>query len=219
MSKDLELLRFNMVEQQIRPWEVLDQKVLSLLFEVKREDFIADKYKAMAFVDMEIPLGHGQFMLAPKLEARLIQSAQIQSTDKVLIVGTGSGYATALAAKQAHVVYSVDIIPEFHQTAQANLAKYGFHNVMLETGDASKGWSHHAPYDVIILMGSIPILHDGFQKDLNVGGRLVVIEGDDPVMTAKLITHVSNGVFNSQDLFETSILPLAHALQPERFVF
>lgn len=114
-----------------------------------------------------------------------------------MIVGTGSGYATALTAKQAHVVYSVDIIPEFHQTAQANLAKYGFHNVMLETGDASKGWSHHAPYDVIILMGSIPILRR-ISKDLNVGGRLVVIEGDDPVMTAKLITHVSNGVFNGQ---------------------
>ncbi len=216
---DVERARFNMVEQQIRPWEVLDQRVLDLLFQVRREEFVPPQYRALAFADMEIPIGHGEKMLAPRLEARLLQELAPQPGDKILEVGTGSGYMTALLANLGGHVYSVDIVAEFMQASGAKLGAQGISNVTLETGDAARGWEKHAPYDAIVLTGSLPVLPDAFQKSLRPGGRLIAVVGEPPVMEALLITCVAAGACNSTGLFETCIAPLRNALQPERFVF
>jgi len=216
---DFERARFNMVEQQIRPWEVLDQQVLDLLFRVKREDFVPAQYRALAFADLEIPIGHGETMLAPKIEARMLQELALQPEDSVLEVGTGSGYMTALLASLGKHVYSVDIIGEFTKTAASRLAAHGITNVTLETGDAARGWDRHAPYDAIIVTGSVPILAEAFRQSLKPGGRLVAVVGEAPVMEARLITRVAAGAFSSVGLFETCIAPLQNAPRPERFVF
>lgn len=216
---DLEHARFNMVEQQIRPWEVLDQQVLDLLLRVHREDYVPEQYRALAFADMEIPLGHGEKMLQPKLEARMLQELAVKNSDRILEVGTGSGYMTALLASLGNHVYSVDIVPEFTRSAAAKLTAHGISNVTLESGDAARGWDKRAPYDVIVLTGSVPVLPEAFQKSLKPGGRLIAIVGEPPVMEAQLITYASAGACNSISLFETCIAPLKNALQPERFVF
>jgi len=216
---DLERARFNMVEQQIRPWEVLDPQVLDLLFEVRREDFVPPQYRALAFSDLEIPLGHGEVMLAPKLEARMLQTLALRPSDRVLEVGTGSGYMTALLARLGAHVCSVDIVPEFSAAAAAKLKAHGIANVTLETGDAARGWNAHAPYDVIVLTGSVPLLSDAFQNSLAAGGRLLAVVGDAPVMEVRLVTCAAPGAYASLSLFETCIAPLKNAPQPERFVF
>jgi protein-L-isoaspartate(D-aspartate) O-methyltransferase len=216
---DIEQARFNMVEQQIRPWDVLDQTVLDLLFKVRREEFVPAAYRSLAFVDMEIPLGHGESMWSPKLEARCVQSLQLKKTDRVLEIGTGSGYLTALLASMAGFVHSVDVHAEFPKDAEARLKAHGFDNVTLEAGDASRGWEKHAPYDVIVVTGSLPLMPDNLPAQLNPGGRLFAVVGDDPVMNAELVTCVARGVYRSENLFETSLKPLVNALQPERFSF
>ncbi len=216
---DIEQARFNMVEQQIRPWDVLDQTVLDLLFKVRREEFVPAPYRSLAFVDMEIPLGHGETMWSPKLEARCVQSLRLRKTDRVLEIGTGSGYLSALLASLAGKVHSVDIHAEFLKDAEARLRAHGFDNVMLEAGDASRGWENHAPYDVIVVTGSLPVMPDTLPAQLAPGGRLFAVVGDDPVMNAQLITCASRGVYRGEILFETSLKPLVNAPQPERFVF
>jgi len=216
---DVERARFNMVEQQIRPWEVLDQRVLDLLLRVRREEYVPPQYRGLAFADMEIPLGHGEKMLVPKMEARMVQELALAPGDRILEVGTGSGYMTALLASLGGHVYSVDIISEFTQSAGARLAGNGFTNVTLETGDAARGWDRHAPYDAIVVTGSLPVLPDAFAKSLQPGGRLIVVVGEPPVMEAQLITCVAAGACNTTGLFETCIAPLRNAPQPERFVF
>jgi protein-L-isoaspartate(D-aspartate) O-methyltransferase len=216
---DFERARFNMVEQQIRPWEVLDQRVLDLLMRVRREDYVPAQYVALAFADMEIPIGHGETMLAPKIEARMLQELALAPEDRILEVGTGSGYMTALLASLGSHVYSVDIVPEFIQTAGVKLAAHGVTNVTLESGDAARGWDRHAPYDAVVVTGSLPVLPDAFPKSLRPGGRLIVVVGEPPVMEAQLITCVSAGAYSTTGLFETCIAPLRNAVQPERFVF
>jgi len=216
---DVENARFNMVEQQIRPAEVLDQQVLDLLFRVHREEYVPPAYRSLAFADLEIPLGHGEKMLPPKLEARILQELALKPTDRVLEIGTGSGYMTALLASLAAHVYSVDIVPEFTASAAAKLRAHGINNVTLETGDAARGWDKHGPYDVIVLTGSLPLLPDAFRTSLTPGGRLFAIVGEPPIMEARLVTCISRGVYNTTDLFETCIAPLRNADQPERFVF
>jgi protein-L-isoaspartate(D-aspartate) O-methyltransferase len=216
---NVEQARFNMVEQQIRPWEVLDQQVLDLLLEVRREEFVPVQYRALAFVDMEIPLGHDEVMLAPKIEARILQELAIRKTDRILEVGTGSGYFTALLARLGGHVYSVDIIPEFVAEARRKLAAYGITNVTIDEGDAARGWGVHGPYNVIVLTGSEPALSPAFQESLAPGGRLFAIVGDPPVMEATLITRVGEGAFNSVPVFETCVAPLRNAPHPDRFVF
>jgi protein-L-isoaspartate(D-aspartate) O-methyltransferase len=216
---DVERARFNMVEQQIRTWEVLDQRVLDLLLRVHREDFVPEHYKALAFADMEIPIGHGEKMLHPKLEARMLQEIAIAETDRILEVGTGSGYMTALLASLGQHVYSVDIEPEYTRSAAAKLAAHAIRNVTLETGDAARGWDSHSPYDVIVLTGSLPLLPSSFQENLKSGGRLLAIVGEAPVMEARLITRIAAGAYHAVGLFETCITPLRNAQQPERFVF
>jgi protein-L-isoaspartate(D-aspartate) O-methyltransferase len=216
---DLEQARFNMVEQQIRPWDVLDETVLNLLSRVKREDYVPQIYRAMAFMDIEIPLGQGEAMLSPKVEARLLQELKIKPTDKVLEVGTGSGHMTALLASLAKHVHSVEIVPEFSQAAAQKLAAHDFHNVTLDVGDAARGWAKYAPYDVIVVTGSLPILSDEFIAQLNPGGRLIAFVGVPPVMEARRILMLQPGVVDTEDLFETSVRMLVNAPQPQPFVF
>ena len=220
---EIEHARFNMVEQQIRPWEVLDQEVLDLLFVVRREDFVPERYRSLAFVDMEIPLTDpavaDEKMLSPKLEARMLQELAIRPADRILEVGTGSGYMTALLAKRASHVVSVEIVPAFSALAASRLAAHGITNVTLETGDAARGWSRQAPYDAIVLTGSVAVLAEDFARSLAPGGRLLAIVGDAPVMEARLITCATSGSYSSLGLFETCVPPLRNSPQPERFVF
>ena len=216
---DVERARFNMVEQQIRPWDVLDQRVLDLLFELKREDFVPPQYRSLAFVDMEIPIGHGEKMLVPRMEARMLQELVLNSSDRTLEVGTGSGYMTALLARFSGQVYSVDMFRDFTQAAAAKLAAHGISNATLETGDAARGWDRHGPYDAIVLTGSVPVLPETFQQSLAPGGRLLAIVGEPPVMEARLVTSAAAGAWSAIGLFETCIAPLRNARQPERFTF
>lgn len=218
-STDIERARFFMVEQQIRTWEVLDPVVLDLLMRVHREDFVPAAHRALSFADMEIPLGHGEVMLSPKTEARMLQELTIKATDSVLEVGTGSGHMTALLASLGRHVYSVDIVPEFTHTAATQLSAVGIRNVTLDTGDAARGWDKHGPYDVILLTGSVPVLPDSFQQSLNPGGRLIAVVGEAPVMQTRLVTRGQGGACRTVTLFETCIPPLQNALQPQRFVF
>jgi protein-L-isoaspartate(D-aspartate) O-methyltransferase len=212
-----------MVEQQIRTWEVLDQEVLDLLFAVRREEFVPEKYRSLAFADMEIPLtdhaAAGEKMLAPKLEARMLQELAIKPADRVLEVGSGSGYMTALLAKRGAHVYSVEIVPQFSAQAAARLSAHDIHNVTLEIGDAARGWSKHAPYDAIVLTGSVPVLADEFARCLNRGGRLLAVVGEAPAMEARLVTCAASGACSEVGLFETCIPVLRNAPQPERFLF
>jgi protein-L-isoaspartate(D-aspartate) O-methyltransferase len=219
MIMDREHARFNMVESQIRTWEVLDQAILDLLFVVKREEFVPERYRALAFADIEIPIGHGEVMLTPKVEARMLQEVGIRKTDKILEVGTGSGYLTALAASLGGQVVSVERIPEFSPSAARKLAGHGIDNVQLVVGDAAEGYPTQAHYDVILLTGSVPVLPEAFRTQLAVGGRLLAIVGEAPVMTATLVSRISAQAYNSVGLFETSIPPLRNVKQPERFVF
>jgi protein-L-isoaspartate(D-aspartate) O-methyltransferase len=216
---DFELARFNMIEQQIRTWEVLDQRVLDLLFRVRREDYVPPQYRALAFADMEIPIGHGERMLQPKVEARMLQELTLGASDRVLEVGTGSGYMTALLASLAAHVYSVEIREDFTRAAAERLAKNGIANVTLETGDAARGWDKHGPYDAIVLTASVPVLPQAFEASLRTGGRLLAVVGEPPVMEAQLISAVEAGAYNRVTLFETCIAALKNAQQPERFVF
>ncbi len=215
--KNMEQARFNMVEQQIRPWDVLDVRVLDLLNKVKREQFVPADGKEMAFMDMEIPLGHGTFMWQPKLEARALQELKVKPRDHALEVGSGSGYLAALLSRLAAQVTSVEIVPELHAFAEKNLAARRIDNVTLALGDAALGWP--GLYDVIVLTGSVPVLPEAFQNSLKPGGRLFAIVGDAPAMQARLITCMAPGIFESVTLFETVVTPLQNALQPKRFVF
>ncbi|MGH8667925.1 MAG: protein-L-isoaspartate O-methyltransferase family protein [Burkholderiales bacterium] len=216
---NLEQARDNMVEQQIRTWEVLDQDVLGLLYVVPREAFVPEKHRALAFSDLQIPIGEGERMWEPKLEARVVQELKLRKTDKVLEVGTGSGYLTALLAHRAAHVVSVEIKPGLAQLGQRNLERHGADNVTLEPGDASHGWPGHAPYDTIVLTGSTPVLPPALQQQLAVGGRLFAVVGERPVMTAQLVTCTAPGAFHGVGLFETVIDPLVNAERRPQFRF
>lgn len=220
---NVEQARFNMIEQQIRTWEVLDQDVLDLLYAVRREDFVPGAYRALAFSDLEVPLyegaGEGERMMQPKVEARILQELAVRKYERVLEVGTGSGYLAALLAARAHHVHSVEISPRLKAFAEENLSRSGVENVTVELGDAAQGWPSHAPYDVIVLTGSTPVLPPSFLAQLKTGGRLFAVVGDPPVMEARLITCLGQGSHHTIDLFETSLAPLKNALQRGRFQF
>ena len=214
-----EKARFNMIEQQIRTWEVLDANVLQLFNRIPREDFVPLQYRGLAFADIEIPLGHGQTMLSPKIEGRMLQALEIKKTDKVLEIGTGSGYLTALLATLAAQVFSVEIIPELSQQARIRLAQHDIHNVTLETGDAVQGWPAHAPYDVIVYTGSMPLLPQAVTQQLAIGGRLFAVIGEPPIMEAIMIQRISQDNFRQQALFETCLPILTNAPRPTHFEF
>ena len=202
---NIEQARFNMIEQQIRPWEVLDPQVLDLLFVVKREDFVPAAYRNLAFADMEIPIGSGQVMLAPRVEARLLQELGIKKTDKVLEIGTGSGYMAALLAAAAEHVVTIENRPELAEFARQNLERAGVTNVTIEVGNGASGWSQRGPYDAIVVSGALPSLPAALLKQLRVGGRLAAIVGEAPVMEAQLVTCSAEGAYNTVNLFETVV--------------
>lgn len=218
-----ELARFNMVEQQIRTWDVLDSQILDLLFAVKREEFVPSAYRSLAFADLEIPLNDsrnpGQRMWPPKLEARVLQELHVQPTDAVLEIGTGSGYLTALLAHRAQRVISVEIDAGLAAAARAQLAAHNITNAQVETGDGARGWRTGQLFDVIVLTGSTPVLPRALTDQLKPGGRLFAVVGAEPAMHGRLVTKGESGQPNAKDLFETVIAPLINATQPERFVF
>lgn len=216
---DYEQARFNMVEQQIRPWEVLDTAVLDLLFKVKREDYVPAQYRSLAFVDMEIPLGHGEAMWAPKIEARVLQAANPGKQERVLEVGTGSGYLTALLAHRASLVVTVEVHEDLRQAAEKKFRAHGLTNIQTRQGDAAAEWNEDGLFDLIVLTGSTPLPPERHLRRLNPGGRLFALVGEAPAMSARLSTCVAPGVFRHADLFETCVKALVNAPQPERFVF
>lgn len=215
---NLEQARFNMIEQQIRPWDVLDPRVLELLKVVRREQFVPADSKGLAFADTEIPLGHGASMWQPKIEARAVQALALRPTDSVLEIGTGSGHLTALLARLSAQVTSVEIEPELSAIAARNLATHSIDNVTLQVGDAAQSWGE-AEYDAIVLTASVPMVPEAYKQQLKVGGRLFAIVGDAPAMQAQLITRTGADSFQTKLLFETVVAPLRNAIQPQRFVF
>ncbi len=214
-----ETARFNMIEQQIRTWEVLDPTVLQLLNDVPRENFVPTEYQGLAFADIEIPLGHGQTMLSPKLEGRILQVLNVQKTHTVLHVGTGSGYFAALLASLAKHVISVDIYADLSTQAAKKLAAQHIQNVTLEVADAISGLPAHKPYDLIVYTGSSPIEPAGVRKQLKIGGAMFIVLGQAPVMEATLIHRVSETGFREEVLFETCIPELINAPQAQQFEF
>lgn len=216
---NVELARFNMIEQQIRTWEVLDDRILTLLGQVRREDFVPESARELAFADVNIPLAFGETMMAPKVEARMVQALTVTDNDSVLEIGTGSGYITALLAKLAREVISLDRHSEFTLSAREKLAQANLRNVTCETGDAGYGWTQNAPYDVIAATGSYPIFPDELTLQLKLGGRLFVIVGQAPIMESLLVTRVGENAWRRESLFETQIPALHHIRVPQKFVF
>ncbi len=219
---NIEKARFNMIEQQIRTWDVLDLSILDLLVVVKREAFVPAAYKSLAFMDTEIPLPGGECMFTPKLEARILQEVMVKKHERVLEIGAGSGYMAALLAHKGRHVTTVEIAPELKAMAEKNLAQYGISNVEVVLGNGAQGWAEagtEAPYDVIVISGSLPVLPDSFLKQIKVGGRIFAIVGEAPVMSAQIITRVSDTAYNTVKVFETNVKPLREAITPSHFVF
>lgn len=216
---NLEQARYNMVEQQIRTWEVLDQEVLDLLMTVKREQFVPPACLKLAFADTAIPLGHGAAMLTPAIEAKMLQALQLRKSDKVLEIGTGSGYMAALLGARCDHVHTVEIEPELAAKARGNLLRQDADNVTVIEGDGALGWPAQAPYDAIVLSGSVADIPEALLQQLKVGGRLMAVVGEAPLMQARLVTCVAEGQFQSVNLFETSIPRLRNVPERGKFAF
>jgi len=216
---NIEQARHNMIEQQIRPWDVLDQRVLEQILRTPREDFVLPAYRNAAFTDTMLPIGHDQMMMEPKLEARMLQALAVQPGEKVLEVGTGSGYVTALLAGMVRQVVSVEIVPELHGKAKALLARRGIDNVKLAQGDAANGWDAEQPYDAIAVTGSLPSLPLGLKQNLQIGGRLFAVIGEEPIMEAVLVSRINANEWREETLFETVVPHLMSAQKVQHFVF
>jgi protein-L-isoaspartate(D-aspartate) O-methyltransferase len=218
---DMNLARFNMIEQQIRPWEVLDPQVLALLSTVRREDFVPLAHKALAFVDMEIPLGAAanQVMLAPRVQARLLQDLAVQKTDKVLDIGTGSGFMAALLAHQAASVLSLEIDPALATQAQAKLQQAGVSNATVRCADGSQGAGTDGPFDAIVLNGSVAEVPAALLQQLTVGGRLAAIVGQEPMMRATLITRTGQNSWTTTEPWDCNAPRLSGFTEPSSFQF
>ncbi|WP_440996092.1 protein-L-isoaspartate O-methyltransferase family protein [Arhodomonas sp. SL1] len=214
---NLERARFNMVEQQIRPWEVLNERILDVLEALPREDFVPTGYRNLAYADLQLPLPHDEVMLEPRVEARMLQALDPQPGERALEIGTGSGYFAACLAQLAGEVTSVDLHPDFRELASEHLAAAGVQNVRLEVGDAATGWDDGQRYDVIAVTGSLPELHEGFHRSLAIGGRLFLIVGTAPIMEALLITRMDEDQWATESLFDTSVRPLRGARARVRF--
>jgi protein-L-isoaspartate(D-aspartate) O-methyltransferase len=214
---NFEVARTQMLSQQLRAWEVLDERVLRAFAETPREDFVPRDYRDLAFADTEIPLGHGQSMLAPKVEGRILQALQVEPIDDVLVIGTGSGYLTACLARLAKRVTAVDIFPDFATNAAPKLAACGIHNVELKTADALT-LPYRAQFDAIAVTASIDTLDENFVAMLRPQGRLFIVVGREPAMEAQLVTLQPNGTTTITGLFETVLPPLINAERPEPFV-
>ncbi len=215
---NIEQARINMIEQQIRPWEVLDQSVLDVMATTPREAFVPARYRNLAFVDMEIPLAHGQVMMSPKVEGRMLQALEIKTTDSVLEIGTGSGFTATCMGRLGHRVHTVDLYEDFADTAKLRFDDLGITNVTCRSGDASQGWNDEQLYDVIAVTGSVPEYQPIFEPSLAVGGRLFIIVGEPPVMEAMLILRVGENEVLRSKLFETELPPLVNAVKKPEFV-
>jgi len=216
---DLNQARFNMIEQQIRPWEVLDPQVLELLTVVRREDFVPLAHKALAFVDMEIPLGHGQVMLAPRVQARMVQDLAVQKTDKVLEIGAGTGFTTALLAHQGARVLGLEANAELAAQANANLQKAGVSNAQVRHADGSQGAAGEGPFDAILLSGSVAEVPQHLLDQLAVGGRLIAITGDEPMMRATRVTRTGPSSFVTSQPWDANAPRLAGFAETPAFNF
>ncbi|NJN46749.1 MAG: protein-L-isoaspartate O-methyltransferase [Candidatus Competibacteraceae bacterium] len=215
---DIEQARFNMIEQQIRPWDVLDDRVLEVMTNTPREDFVPSRYRNLAFSDVAIPLGHGQVMMHPNVEGRLLQALNPGPNDTILEVGTGSGYLCACLARLGARVLSVEIFPEFTAAARSKLQHHGFTNVQLESGNAVQGWSENR-YEVIAVTASLPVLAERWRQQLTLGGRLFVVIGAAPIMEALLITRTGEQTWLRQSLFDTELPPLIDPSASRAFEF
>lgn len=216
---DIELARSNMIEQQIRTWDVLDTSILQLLDELHREDFISDDYRKLAFTDMRIPIGHEQTTMMPKVEARLLQSLRLTSEQSVLEVGTGCGYLTALLAKKAKHVKSIDIYPDFITTAAEKLAKTGLTNVELDNVNVYDLLEKSERYDVVVLTASLPAIDERFMNLLNENGRMFAIVGESPAMEACILTKQGDAYLKQESIFETDLPALIGTPKKETFEF
>jgi len=221
MDQPLALARFNMIHQQVRPWGVLDECVLEVLDRVPREHFVPPAYLSLAYADIDIPIGQGQHMLAPKLVGRLLQAAAVRPGDRVLEVGTGTGYVTACLAHLGARVLSLEIDPRLAAEARERLSALGFAQVEVRCADALAGPLEGGPFAVIVVTGSVPEQESlaGLRQQLTQGGRLVAVVGDAPAMSALRITRIGPSQYQVESLFETHIDPLANTTAPERFVF
>jgi protein-L-isoaspartate(D-aspartate) O-methyltransferase len=215
---DVQFARRQMIEQQVRAWEVLDLKVLDVLQQVPREEFVPAAYRDLAFADTSVPLSHGQSMLAPKLEGRILQALEIQPHESALEVGTGSGFFAACIGRLARTVRTIDLFPDFATEAMAKYARCGVNNVVAQVADAMQLAEQEA-YDVIAVTGSLPVYDPRFERALRVGGRLFVVTGQGPMLEAWRVTRTGPGDWSREILFETGIPPLIHAPVPPRFVF
>ncbi len=216
---DYNQARFNMVEQQIRTWDVLDPTVLDLFSGMQREAFVPDAYKELAYSDTTLPLGNGHKMLPPREQARILQALQIKPTDKILEIGTGTGFMTSLLAKLGHYVVTVDIDAELSKQAQQHLIDQNLNNASFKIGDGSKPWTEDGNFDVICLLGSVEKLPQLYTQQLNVGGRLFAIIGNEPAMEATLITRLSENDWQNKILFETIAPRLVHGNTAQQFEF
>jgi len=216
---DFEIARTNMIEQQIRPWDVSGPEVLELLRQVPREVFVSETQCALAFADLSLPIGHGEIMWQPKIEARVLQALAPQANERVLEIGTGSGYLTALLATCADEITSVDIYSDFLELAEKRLRAQSVDNVSLEEGDGACGWPTPTQWDLIVLTGSLPAMPPLYRESLAPGGRLFAVIGQEPAMEAMLYTHHSDGNWAERSLFDTSLPPLLNSAQPDEFVF
>ncbi|KVV37241.1 protein-L-isoaspartate O-methyltransferase [Burkholderia territorii] len=217
---NIENARFNMIEQQIRPWDVLDLDVLGLLSIVKRENYVLPEHRALAFADLELPLpGGSSKMLFPRVEARVLQELAVKKHENVLVVGAGSGYLTALLAHRAQHVTAVDIDPAIARFAADNLRNDGVTNAEVVLGDGSLGWPDKAPYDVICVAGGLPVVPQQMLEQLKIGGRLSAFVGGRPVMKAQIITRIDDKQYRVADVFETYVDHLVNAMEPSRFKF
>ncbi|MBL1140679.1 MAG: protein-L-isoaspartate O-methyltransferase [Proteobacteria bacterium] len=216
---DIEQARSNMIEQQIRPWEVLDLDVLGLLNEIHREDFIPDNYRELAFADINIPIGHDQATMTPKVEARLLQSLKLKSNETVLEIGTGCGYLTTLMAKSAKQVVSIDIYPDFITSANDKIIKTGLTNIELESADVYSLLEQKDKYDVLVLTASLPKMDERFLNLLNDNGRLFAIIGDSPAMEACVVSKQNSSDYTIESIFDTELPALIGSEQKEVFEF
>ncbi|MEX1081462.1 MAG: protein-L-isoaspartate O-methyltransferase [Halofilum sp. (in: g-proteobacteria)] len=218
---NFERARFNMVEQQVRPWTVLDGDVLRVLRTLPREHFVPEMYRRLAYSDTRIPLGHGQSMMAPVVEGRMLQGLELHPDDQALEIGTGSGFLTAGLAQLARSVESVDIYEDFTRTAGERLRALDISNVTLATGDAAQGWENGRQYDAIVLTGAVPEVPESYRYALRPGGRLIAIIGDRdrPIMEAVQIVRTGAEEWSSESLLETWVEPLVNAARPARFQF
>jgi len=218
MSMNIELARHNMVEQQVRPWDVLDSRVLEALTAVPREDFVAPAHRNLAFTDMCLPLGHGEVMMKPVIEGRVLQAVAPTRTESVLEIGTGSGFLTACLARLAQSVHSIEQHVELADSARARLQAAGISNATIEVGDAVHGFTPPQTYDVVVATGAVFALPERWRAWVRPGGRLLAIVGESPVQRAILYTRSADLQWTEQVLFETDLPYLTHAAPPARFV-